>query len=440
MNFVEDAQSSGDRLTDGNQYMPKPKTLKFKITHLTTELSGGSGIACQRLHKALLKKNISSQLVFRQGATSLIHSNSDRRHNSIIWRNLESITISQQWKQSNADCSLFTSPQWIYKTRFQDIAPEASIINLHWISRWIDQPSFFNSLPKNIPVVWSLHDMNPLTGGCHHARECDRFTRHCANCPNLKKPGNRDQAWKNFKLKAQLYPQLNLHFVGNSTWTTAQAEKSFLGQYARSIRTIPLGIETQDYQSIDRPLAKQAFRIAPERFVIAFACADLSDKNKNLSVLLTALTQLAEQQPLTLITFGAGELPPLDEALQVIPLGRLSSPYLQSLAYSAADVFAMPSAIESFGLTALEAMACGTPVIAFRTGGLTDLVLQGETGWLADAVSSPAALYQGLSWLLQHPQERMAMGQNARQRVEREFNADLMGDRYISLYEELLSL
>ena len=99
----------------------------------------------------------------------------------------------------------------------------------------------------------------------------------------------------------------------------------------------------------------------------------------------------------------------------------------------------MPSAIESFGLTALEAMACGTPVIAFRTGGLPDLVLQGETGWLADEVNSPDSLYQGLHWLLHHPQERRAMGYNARKRVEQEFTADLMAERYISLYQELLS-
>ena len=413
--------------------------MKFRLKHLITELWGGSGVAAQRLHLSLLQKEISSELVFRKGTTQLLHSNRDHRHTSIIWRNLESIATTQQWKQINSERSLFTKPQWIYPTKLQDIAPKASIINLHWISRWLDQPSFFSSIPHNIPVVWSLHDMNPLTGGCHHALDCDRFTTHCANCPNLQKPSDRDQAWKNFRLKAKLYPKLNLHFVGNSTWTTTQAEKSALGQYARSIRTIHFGIDIQDYQPLDRSLAKQAFRIDPEHFVIAFACADLTDSNKNLSVLLTALTELAAQTPLTLITFGAGQLPPLNKAIRVIHLGSLSAPALQCLAYSAADVFAMPSAIESFGLTALEAMACGTPVIAFRTGGLPDLVIPGETGWLADEVSSPQSLYAGLHWLLHHPTECQAMGYTARQRVEREFSADLMADRYISLYEELLT-
>lgn len=410
------------------------------ILHFTSDLSGGAGVAAQRLYCALLKKKLEARLHFQKGYSSGdLSLQKEDRYNSLLWRNFESVTISRQWKQSTSNRSLFTNPQWIYKTRLQDIASQASIINLHWISRWIDQPSFFNSIPLNLPVVWSLHDMNPLTGGCHHALDCDRFTTHCSNCPNLKKPGNRDQSWKNFKLKAQLYPKLNLHFVGNSTWTTAQAEKSALGQYAKSIRTIPLGVDTQAYQPIDRTLAKKAFRIDPNRFVIAFACADLTDKNKNLSVLLTALSQLASQQPLSLITFGAGQLPPLSEALQAIHLGHLSSPYLQSLAYSAADVFAMPSTIESFGLTALEAMACGTPVIAFRTGGLPDLVIPGETGWLADDVSSPGSLYQGLNWMHHHHPERHEMGHAARNRVVQNFSADLMADRYIRLYEEILN-
>ena len=411
-----------------------------QVFHFATSLNGGAGVLSQRLHRALSDRYYPSTLVFREGLSDIKDAQSDRRHTSILWRNLESIAISRQWKQSASERSLFTSPQWIYQTQLQDLAQQAAIINLHWISRWIDQPSFFRSLPENIPVVWSLHDMNPLTGGCHHALDCDRFTTYCSHCPNLKKTGHRDQAWKNFQLKAKLYPKLNLHLVGNSTWTTAQAKRSALGQYAKSIRTIPLGIDLQDYQPVDRALAKQAFRIQPDQFVIAFACADLTDKNKNLSVLLTALTQLATQQPLTLLTFGAGQLLPLPESLQVIALGQLTSPHLQSLVYSAADVFAMPSAIESFGLTALEAMACGTPVIAFRTGGLPDLVIPGETGWLADEVGSPKALYEGLQWLLHHPMEREAMGRAARQRVEQEFSADRMADRYIDLYNELLGL
>ena len=417
--------------------MLKLKSPSLNVSHFSTDLSGGSGIAAQRLHKALIQKNITSKLLFRKGSTNLPYSISDRRHSSILWRNLESITTSRQWKQSNHNRGLFTNPRWIYRTQLKDFGKVPEIINLHWISRWIDQPSFFDSIPADLPIVWSLHDMNPITGGCHHALECDKFINHCSDCPHLKKSGSRDQAWKNFELKAKSYQRINLHFVGNSTWTTEQAQKSQLGKYARSIRTIPLGIDTIDYQPIDPTIAKAALRVNADDFAIAFACADLSDKNKNLPVLLKAITQLAHNQSITLILFGSGEIPDLDSRITIINLGNLSSPHLQCLAYSAADIFVMPSQIESFGLTALEAMSCGTPVLAFRTGGIPDLVVHGETGWLANDIGSVRSLYEGLDWMLKHPQERIICGKSARKRVEQEFTAELMADRYIELYQEL---
>ncbi|WP_287257278.1 glycosyltransferase, partial [Moorena sp. SIO4E2] len=353
-------------------------------------------------------------------------------------RNLDSVAISRQWNRSANNRSMFTSPQWTYKTQLKDFGKPPEIVNLHWISRWIDKPSFFSSLPSELPVVWSLHDMNPLTGGCHHALDCDQFTNHCCNCPSLKKSGKRDRAWKNFELKAKLYQHINLHFVGNSTWTTQQAQKSALGKYARSIRTIHLGIDTNDYQPIDPSIAKAALRVNPNDFAIAFACADLSDKNKNLSVLLEAIDELAKHYSITLILFGSGQIPALNNQITTLNLGRLSSPHLQSLAYSAADIFVMPSQIESFGLTALESMACGTPVLAFRTGGIPDVVIHGETGWLADEVGSAQSLYQGLHWMVKHSQERSHFGKAARERVEQKFTADLMANSYINLYQELV--
>jgi len=417
--------------------MLKLKNPDLNITHLTTEVLGGAGVAAQRLHKSLLEKSISSELLFRKGSTSLLHSTSDRRYSSLLWRNLESIAINREWGRSTNKRSLFTNPQWIYKTNLKDLDKSPQIINLHWISRWIDQPSFFASLPPQLPVVWSLHDMNPITGGCHHALDCDRFTTHCYDCPSLKKSGNRDQSWKNFEIKAKLYKSINLHFVGNSNWTTEQAQKSHLGKYARSIRTIYLGIDTNDYQPIDKAIAKAALRVNPDDFAIAFACADLSDKNKNLSVLLAAISELAKHHPITLILFGSGQIPSLEAQVSIVNLGHLSSSHIQSIAYSAADVFVMPSQIESFGLTALESMSCGTPVVAFRTGGIPDLVTHGETGWLADQIGSTQSLYEGLKWMVEYPETRSQFGKASRDRVEKEFTSDLMAKRYIQIYQEL---
>lgn len=411
----------------------------FKVNQFTSEIHGGTGVAAVRLHKCLTQKGITSKLYHRYHGLSYQNSQIiDERYRSWLWRQVENFAIQYQWRRINSERGIFIYPNWFYQSGLSDFG-ETDIINLHLIFRWLDLSSFLSSVPLNIPVIWSLHDMHPITGGCQHALDCDRFTTHCCDCPNLKKLGNRDQAWKNFELKAKLYQRINLHFVGNSTWTTAQAEKSTLSKYARSIRTIHLGIDTNDYKPIDCSIAKAALRVKPDDFAIAFACADLSDKNKNLSVLLEAISQLAKNHSITLILFGSGQIPVLNSQITTLYLGQLSSPHLQSLAYSAADIFVMPSKIESFGLTALESMACGTPVLAFRTGGIPDLVIHGETGWLADEVGSAESLYQGLYWMLQNPIERLLLGKAARERVEREFTADLMANRYINLYQEMMS-
>jgi glycosyltransferase involved in cell wall biosynthesis len=150
------------------------------------------------------------------------------------------------------------------------------------------------------------------------------------------------------------------------------------------------------------------------------------------------LQALADEAKITLLVFGAGKLPEIGGRYQLIELGSINSPHLQSLFYSACDVFAAPSLIESFGLTALEAMACGTPVVAFQTGGLVDIVADGETGLLETAVGSVVGLHDQLDWMLQHPTERQNMGLAARQRVEKRFGSVLMATRYVELYNRLL--
>jgi glycosyltransferase involved in cell wall biosynthesis len=407
------------------------------IAHLTSELSGGAGVAAQRLHEALRRQNVESRLYYGTGTPFVGNCEPVFQINSFFWRN--AAALAQAWRnRRNAPGCLVTGPRWIRRTRLQDLGPRPDVVNLHWISRWIDQPSFFASLPPDLPVVWSLHDMNPFTGGCHHAGDCERFTDHCRDCPQLKDPGPRDDAFRFFEIKNGCYAGKNLHVISSSNWMSAQARRSALLRHARSFHTIPLGLDTQSFKPIDKSSARHAFAIDSERFVVGFACADFSDENKGGVLLAEALHALADKAKITLLVFGAGKLPDSGGRYQLIELGSISSPRLQSLFYSACDVFAAPSRIESFGLTALEAMACGTPVVAFNTGGLVDVVADGETGLLETKVGSVAGLHDQFDWMLQHPAERQNMGVAARQRVEKQFTSGLMARRYVKLYNQLL--
>jgi glycosyltransferase involved in cell wall biosynthesis len=413
------------------------------IAHLTSELSGGAGVAAQRLHEALRRQNVDSRLYYGTGTPFVENCEPVFQNNSFFWRNAAALARSWRNRRNALDC-LLTSPRWIRRTRLQDFGPRPDVVNLHWISRWIDQPSFFASLPQDLPVVWSLHDMNPFTGGCHHAGDCERFTNHCRDCPQLKNPGPHDGSFRFFEIKKRCYAGKNLHIVSSSDWMSAQARRSALLQHARSFHTIPLGLDIEAFKPIEKSCARQAVAIDTERFVVGFGCADLSSDNKGGALLVEALHALADKINITLLVFGAGKLSDSgarsepDGRYQFIELGSINSPRLQSLFYSACDVFAAPSRIESFGLTALEAMACGTPVVAFRTGGLVDVVADGETGLLEKKVGSVVGLHDQLDWMLQNPTERRNMGLAARQRVEKHFPSTLMAKRYVELYNSLV--
>jgi glycosyltransferase involved in cell wall biosynthesis len=409
----------------------------MKIAHFTSELTGGAGVAAQRLNDALRRQRVDSRLYYECGLPLVAGCERVFENQSFTRRNLAA--LARAWRnRRNAPGFLVTSPRWIRRTRLQDLGPRPDVVNLHWISRWIDQPSFFASLPLDLPVVWSLHDMNPFTGGCHHAGDCERFTYHCRDCPQLKNPGPRDDAFRSFEIKKRSYAGKNLHVISSSDWMSAQARRSALLRHTRSFHTIPLGLDIQSFKPIDKSCARQALPIGSERFVVGFACADLASPDKGGALLVEALHALVDKAKITLLVFGAGKLPDSGGRYQLVELGTINSPHLQSLFYSACDVFAAPSRVESFGLTALEAMACGTPVVAFHTGGLVDIVAHGETGLLERNIGSVAGLRDQLDWVLHHPTERRNMGLAARQRVEKQFASTLMAKRYVELYNRLL--
>jgi glycosyltransferase involved in cell wall biosynthesis len=288
-----------------------------------------------------------------------------------------------------------------------------------------------------MPLVWSLHDLIPITGGCHYPGECDHFIRECGNCPQQRRPGPRDDTYKFFRIKDHCYAGKNLHLVGNSEWTTSQIRRSRLAKHARSIHTIHYGLNVEEYKPVEKLCARRALGISDDRFVVGFACSDFSEERKGASLLLEALKILSAQKIL-LLTFGAGKWPRAS-GIEPMQLGTLSSPPLQCLFYSALDVFAMPSRVETFGNVAMEAMACETPVIAYAAGGLTDVVADRETGLLEAEIGSISGLARMLQWMWQHPAERQAMGVAARRRVIAHFIDDLMARRYSELYEQLLA-
>jgi glycosyltransferase involved in cell wall biosynthesis len=406
------------------------------VTHFTTQLPGGGGIAAQRLHLALRRSGVESMFYYGSGESSDPSLISLFQNRSFFWRNAAALATS--WRNRRTTPGGFvTGPGWIRRTPIQAIGTLPQIVNLHWVARWLDLPSFFNSLPDGLPVVWSVHDLIPITGGCHYPGECDHFTRQCGNCPQQKWPHPWDATRRFFRTKERLYSGINLHFVGNSEWTTAQIRRSGLAKHAKSIRTIHLGIDPLQYTPIGKNVARKALGISENKFVIGFASVDFNERRKGAEILIESLKALPASE-IALLVLGAGKRLNNIPNFETIYFGSVGSARLQSLYYSALDVFVMPSRIETFGLVALEAMACETPTVSYTAGGLADVVADGETGLLEHEIGSVDGLVRMLTWMWKHPTERAAMGIAARQRVIEKFSDSLMARRYMDLYHELI--
>jgi glycosyltransferase involved in cell wall biosynthesis len=404
------------------------------IAHFGSHLGGGANIAGMRLHNALRKRGLESYFYFGAGEAPNASYVPLFQNRSFFWRNAAAVAIS--WRnRRTAPGGFVTSPRWIRKTPVQASAKMPLVANLHWVPRWLDVPSFLNSLPPGLPVIWTLHDLIPVTGGCHYPGDCDGFTKKCGNCPQQTEPRPRDATNSFFRIKERLYQRANLHFVGNSEWTTAQAHRSGLAKYAKSIRTIHYGLDVESFKPLDKAIARKALQIPNGRFVIGFSCLDFNERRKGAEILMEALKAFPASE-IILLVLGGGNWPA--SGIETIPIGGFSSPRLQSLFYSALDVFAMPSRVETFGNVAMEAMACETPVVAYPAGGLADVVADKETGLLHSEIGSIPGLVQMLQWMWKHPQERVNMGIAARQRVDRNFSDSLMAQRYTALFHELV--
>ncbi len=410
----------------------------INVSHFTTQLRGGAGIAAQRLHSGLLIHKLNSKLYYKEGVSIFEHTKQMFAEQSFLPRSASDIAISWLNRQCHLDQGLFTSPCWFAQRPIGKFTVDPGITHLHWVSRWIDLPTFLASVPDEQPIIWSLHDLNPMTGGCHHPLKCQKFQTHCNMCPMLRKPKSRDLSYKFYTLKESAYRGKNLHFVGNSHWTTNTAQQSALAQYAKSFTTIHLGVDVEQFRPVNKRTAKLALGIPEEQIVIGFGCADLSDSNKGFERLLQAITLLELSKSVTLLIFGGGRAPTLEnQSIKLVACGPVSTPKLLSIIYSAADLFVVPSLIESFGLTALEAAACGTPVIAYATGGLTDVIEDGHTGILIPEVGDIPALAQAIARLVEQPAQRQAMAEKARRRVEENFTEAQMVKQYIELYQQV---
>jgi glycosyltransferase involved in cell wall biosynthesis len=346
-------------------------------------------------------------------------------------------------RQRPAGSELFSSPRGAPYTPWPPMNLDSrdknprSIVHLHWMAKFIDWKSFWRSMPAHQIVVWTLHDMNPFTGGCHFANGCRRFVDGCGQCPQLPEPSMDDFSHEFHAIKKASLRSVRLHVVTASRWLGEMAKQSPVFESVESFHCIPYGLPIDQCQPIERDAAREKLGIGKTQFVFAFGALDLDNRRKGMHELFEAMRRLGRRDDVIGLALGDGQMDLSDIGFEVRSLGSIPTLKQRIEIYSACNAFVLPSTEDNLPLTGLEALASGAPIIGFDIGGIPDFVRHQETGLLSAV--DPGAMAANLQRLIDGPSLTKVLGQQARELAIAEYDHQREADRYIELYRSLIS-
>lgn len=376
----------------------------MKILHLCYwDKAGGASIAAYRLHHAFLQEGFdSTMLVFRKSLNEpeiKTINNWKTRILLKIFLRLSSVVLSKY----RSYLGNFSINNWgLDISRYKEVQ-SADVIYIHWVNNsMVSIKGISRMLRQGKKVLWFLHDMYALTGGCHHSLSCQKYANVCAKCELLNSSDLKDIAWCQYQMKKKyLTGYQNLIFVAPSSWLERCTRDSSLFKEQRIV-TIPNSIDISEFLSTSKLKARSMLTLPEDKRIILYG-ADQGEANpyKGWSYLKNAISVLPHKKTLLLLTFGGKEGAGMVEGIEYRSLGRITDNKILSLVYSSSDVFVVPSLAEAFGQTIIECMSAGTPVVGFKTGGIVDIVQHLKNGYLAEYRDS-ISLRDGIEWCIEN--------------------------------------
>ncbi|HTQ32097.1 MAG TPA: glycosyltransferase family 4 protein [Opitutaceae bacterium] len=407
----------------------------------TTAVCGGAARAAHRLHRALAQEGVHSRMLVAQkfGADEdTLEYNPLAPAPPALGRLF--FRLCRRWHRPafRKAGAYFTPDRTPIGWRLAAQLPACDLVHLHWVADLLD----YRMLPRlaaRVPVVWTFHDMNAFTGGCHYSGPCTGYMGRCGACPQLKTSAGENDLTRGVMNRKLLVfariPPSRLVIVCPSRWLAREARHSLLCKNL-DIRIIPNGIDAEEYHPMEQVEARRRLSLPAGAKIVLFVADFIEDTRKGLPLLLTALESIRNIPDLLLVTLGRGSASCLSEPV-FRHLGVLNNIELLRAAYSAADVFAIPSLQDNLPNTVLESMACGTPVVGFDSGGISEAISEGQTGLLAPSGRAPD-LGRALRRILEDKILRQSMAVESRRRIVKEYTAQLQARRHASLYQEIL--
>ena len=409
----------------------------------TSERIGGAAIAASRLMEALKNNGIKAKLLVRDKQTDEI---------SVVkvdpaWTNLvkfvwERIVIwfANRFVRNNL-FAVDIANTGIDITKLPEFR-QADVIHLHWINQgMLSLKGIRKILESGKPVVWTMHDMWPLTGICHHARECMKYQTQCNYCPFLYGGGGKkDLSYRTFRKKQKLYSRAPITFIACSRWLEGMVKKSALST-GHTITNIPNPINTNVFRSGNKQEARNRCGLPQEMPLLLFGSVKNKNVRKGITYLAEACKILADKYPglkdnLGVVVFGH-QSKSLEKMIpfRVYPLEYVSNEREIVDIYNSVDMYVTPSLEENLPNTIMEAMACGIPCVGFQVGGIPEMIDHLHNGYVAD-YKSAEDLANGINWILNNTDYPL-LSEQATRKVVSSYSERAVAKRYIDIYNKV---
>jgi glycosyltransferase involved in cell wall biosynthesis len=406
----------------------------MKVYHLSSApFSGGASRAGFRLHEGLLlEPGVESVWLDAEGSAhgpSVLKLPQPTKPSPLLLR-----MRRKKWARITREHFGPTSPPasnpigWGSIEMFEKL-PKPDVWNLHWVSWFLDWENLLPWMAEQAPIVWTLHDLNPLRGIWHYEPQQEECTperlRYEAQAIEIKR-----------RALAKI-PKDRITFVGPSRWMAEECRKSPITTGFRC-GNIPYGLDTEIFHERPRGRIREIFGIADTEFVIGFVAYNVNDPRKGVEFLLNSLIELSKKFPeIHLLIIGNGKIQNMP--IRHTHVGNIDNEKLLSYLYSTCDLFCCPSTQDNLPNTVLESMASGTSVLAFNIGGMPDMIEDEISGFLAayQGQEKSVKLLERLNCILSNQEEIKNIRVNCSNKINKNYKLEHQSAKYVVLYSNM---
>ena len=405
----------------------------MKILQLSnSDLNGGAAVASYRLHKALVNSSIDSKMLVNEKKSheiSVINKSSSLDNIKTIIKNRLIFQLRKIMKIKHpGTISLNFFPSNILK-KINEI--DHDIINLHWVNNEMLSINQISKITK--PFIWTFHDMWPMCGIEHYSDTSEYRDGY-------RKKKFFDLYYSTWKKKKNFNKKMKIVCV--SDWLAKKVKESYLFNELE-VHTIPPCIDIKTWKNIEKNTSRNLLGFDSDEKIIIFSSANgTSEKRKGFDLLLQALdNEHFKRDKYRLVIIGKID----NQDLYKIPINHVNyllnttdNELIFKLLYSAADLLVIPSRLETFGQSIIEAASCNTPSIGFKDTGVQEAIKHKETGYLADN-NDIEDFFNGIKWCFNEIKDKNnQLGVKARKNIEQNFSYECISQKYLKLYENLL--